>query len=157
MTPGAPIRVLVVDDSVAVRRIVTEALASDPGLCVVGAASNGADALTLVGPLHPDVILLDLEMPVMDGIELLQKLRPAHPEVKAIVFSAQGPHAAERTLQALWLGACDYVRKPAAARVADAIAEVRDELVWRIKAFASGEKPRPGRAPVRAAKPHPRA
>lgn len=144
MTDGNCIRVLVVDDSIAVRRIVSEALAADPEIHVVGTAANGADALALVGPLRPDVIVLDLEMPVLDGLETLARLKPAHPDVRVIVFSSHGPHAPERTLQALWLGACDYVTKPAASRVQSAIAQVREELVWRIRAFASGEGVQPG-------------
>ena len=132
------IRVLVVDDSVTVRRLVGEALAAEPDLLVVGAAGNGADALALMAPLRPHVVILDLEMPVMDGVEMLRHLREARSEVPVLVFSAHGADAPERTLQALWLGASDHVAKPAATRFSAAVAQAREELVWRIRALARG-------------------
>jgi len=135
------IRVLVVDDSVTVRRLVSEALASEPDLFVVGAAANGADALALIGPLRPHVVILDLEMPVMDGLETLKRMRAARIDLPVIVFSAHGPAAPERTLQALWLGASDYVSKPAASRFSAAVARTREELVWRIRALVKREAP----------------
>ena len=144
MNPDRRIRVLVVDDSVTVRRLVGEALAAEPDLLVVGAAANGADALALMGPLRPHVVILDLEMPVMDGLEMLRRLREARADLPVIVFSAHGADAPERTLQALWLGASDYVAKPAATRFSAAVAQAREDLAWRIRAFS-----RPGAAALR--------
>lgn len=141
MTPDRRIRVLVVDDSVTVRRLVGEALAGEPDLLVVGAAANGADALALMGPLRPHVVILDLEMPVMDGLEMLRRLRAGRSDVAVIVFSAHGADAPERTLQALWLGASDHVAKPAATRFSAAVAQTREDLAWRIRAFAKAGTP----------------
>lgn len=136
MTPRRRIRVLVVDDSVTVRRIVSEALSQDPALQVVGSAANGEDALSLVGPLRPDLVILDIEMPVMDGLETLERLKAQNRDMPVIMFSSPGPKGPERTLRALWLGASDYVIKPAATDLRAAIEKVRNELVWRIKALA---------------------
>ena len=136
MNPDRRIRVLVVDDSVTVRRLVAEALSGEADLLVVGAAANGADALALMGPLRPHVVILDLEMPVMDGLEMLRRLREARSEVPVLVFTAHGADAPERTLQALWLGASDHVAKPAATRFSAAVAQTREDLAWRIRAFA---------------------
>lgn len=166
MTPDRRIRVLVVDDSVTVRRLVGEALAGEPDLLVVGAAANGADALALMGPLRPHVVILDLEMPVMDGLEMLRRLRAERSDVAVIVFSAHGADAPERTLQALWLGASDHVAKPAATRFSAAVARTREDLAWRIRAFArsapmlrraSGAGPSLAPAPADAARRHGRA
>ncbi len=165
MNDDRRIRVLVVDDSVTVRRLVGEALASEPDLNVVGAAANGADALALIGPLRPHVVILDLEMPVMDGLEMLERMRAARIDLPVIVFSVHGPTSPERTLQALWLGASDHVAKPAASRFSAAVARTREELVWRIRALAkrttSSRTPDRGRPvqplpPIRAlpARPH---
>ena len=152
------IRVLVVDDSVTVRRLVGEALAAEPDLLVVGAAANGADALALMAPLRPHVVILDLEMPVMDGLEMLRRLREARSEVPVLVFTAHGADAPERTLQALWLGASDYVAKPAATRFSAAVQQAREDLAWRIRAFARPEaapsRHGPGAAPAPGTWPH---
>ena len=77
----APITVLVVDDSVVMRRLVSDILASDPGIEVVGTAANGKVALAKIPQLNPDVVTLDIEMPVMDGLETLTALRVLYPKL----------------------------------------------------------------------------
>src|SRR5580704_14399636 len=84
---GTRIRVLVVDDSAVVRRLVTDALSEDPALEVVGSAANGAIALERVAQLHPDVITLDIEMPEMDGLALLRRIAKREARPRAVILS----------------------------------------------------------------------
>jgi two-component system chemotaxis response regulator CheB len=106
------IRVFVVDDASAVRRLVTNALNRDPDLEVAGTAADGRMALARLAELRPDVVLLDLEMPVMDGLETLVALRKTHPRLPVIMFSRHTQRGVEATVRALTLGADDYVPKP---------------------------------------------
>src|SRR5262249_36096847 len=101
-----------VDDAVVVRRLVTGALDRDPSLEVVGAAPNGRVALARLPELRPDVVLLDLEMPEMDGLETLAALRKTHPRLPVIIFRRFTQRGVEATVSALMLGADDYVAKP---------------------------------------------
>src|SRR5262245_44878724 len=106
------IRVLIVDDASVVRRMVTAALNQDPALEVVGTAADGQIALNRLVELQPDVVLLDLEMPVMDGLQTLGALRKTHPRLPVIMFSRFTQRGVEATVHALMLGADDYVPKP---------------------------------------------
>src|SRR5580692_8728267 len=87
LQPGERIRVMVVDDSVVIRRLVTQALEQDPIIAVVGSAANGAIGLQRIPQLNPDVISLDIEMPDMDGLEMLRRLRQTYKDVRVIMFS----------------------------------------------------------------------
>ena len=100
LQPGERIRVLVVDDSVVIRRLVTHALEQDPLLEVVGVASNGAIALQKIPQLNPDVLTLDIEMPEMNGLETLRRVRREHPQVRNIMFSTLTDRGAATTLEA---------------------------------------------------------
>src|SRR5687768_7922338 len=106
-------RVLVVDDSVVVRRLVSDALAGDPRIEVVGTAANGRVALAKIDQVNPDIVTLDIEMPVMDGLETLTELRRDHPRLPVVMFSTLTERGATATLDALERGADDYVTKPA--------------------------------------------
>jgi two-component system chemotaxis response regulator CheB len=106
------IRVLLVDDSAVVRRLVANALNRDPALDVVGTAADGRMALDQLDKLQPDVVLLDLEMPVLDGLQTLVELRKTHPRLPVIMFSRFTQRGVEATVHALTLGADDYVPKP---------------------------------------------
>lgn len=150
-----PLKVLVVDDSVTVRQLLVDALAVDPDVRVVGTAPNGALGLTLLPRLQPDVIVLDIDMPVMDGLEFLQRVRPAHPKLPIVVFSTHTTHGAATTLQALWYGASDYVAKPVATDYESAVAQARRDLLPRIKAFARRDDLRAMAAPAPRATSHP--
>jgi two-component system chemotaxis response regulator CheB len=153
------IRVLVVDDAVVVRRLLTDALAQDPEVEVVGVAANGRIALQRIPQLNPDVVTLDVEMPEMDGLETLRHLRQQHPRLPVIMFSTLTERGAETTLDALALGARDYVTKPAnVGSVTQSLQRVRNDLVPRLKALtARRHAPHaappvaPGAAPLRAA------
>lgn len=132
----ARITVLVVDDSVVVRRLVTDALSGDPEIEVVGVAANGQIALTKVDQLKPDVVTMDVEMPVMTGIEAVRALRRAGHRMPIIMFSTLTARGAAATLDALAAGATDYVTKPTnSASLADSMHQVAGDLLPRIKAF----------------------
>ena len=151
------IRVLVVDDSVVVRRLVSDTLAADPQIEVVGVAANGQIALTKVEQLAPDLVTMDIEMPVMDGIEAVRAVRKAGHLMPIIMFSTLTERGAVATLDALAAGATDYVAKPAnVGSVQQSLAQVAGELIPRIKAFVprpagsalgSGPTARPSTAP----------
>jgi two-component system, chemotaxis family, protein-glutamate methylesterase/glutaminase len=138
LAPGEPIRALVVDDSVIIRRLVTHALSEDPDVEVVGSAANGAIALKMI-PLHrPHVVTLDIEMPEMDGLETLRNIRKSYPDVIVIMFSTLSERGAAITLEALALGANDYVTKVAKSGSLDqSLARLRSELVPKFKQFFS--------------------
>ena len=131
---GARIRVLVVDDSVAVRRLLTTILSSDPGIQVVGNAADGKAALAAVETLQPDVMTLDVEMPVLDGLGTLRELRKRWRSLPVIMLSTLTIRGAEATLDALTSGANDYVPKPTQISDRDAAMEgVRAALIPKIK------------------------
>jgi two-component system, chemotaxis family, protein-glutamate methylesterase/glutaminase len=133
------ISVLVVDDSVVVRRLVTTALSSDPEIEVVGTASSGRLCLDKIGQLNPDLVTLDIEMPDMDGLETLKELRRRHPKLPVVMFSSLTERGAAITLDALTFGANDYVCKPTKVSSPDeAMANVRDQLIPKIKALTTG-------------------
>jgi two-component system chemotaxis response regulator CheB len=131
------ISVLVVDDSVVVRRLITDALADDPAITVIGTAPNGRVALQKIDQLKPDLVTLDVEMPVLDGIGTLRELRKTHQRLPVIMFSTLTAAGAAATVEALTAGASDYVTKPAnVGSVAESIRSVREQLVPRIHALA---------------------
>jgi len=133
---GARIRVLVVDASVVIRRLVTHALEEDPQIEVVGAAANGKIALQRIPQVNPDVITLDIEMPEMDGLETLRQLTKEHPRVRVIMFSTLTERGASITLEALQLGASDYVAKAANVGSLDvSMKRLREDLIPKIKQF----------------------
>ena len=101
------IRVLIVDDAVVVRRMVSDVLSSDPALEVAGTAPNGRIAMAKISHLNPDLVTLDVEMPVMDGLETLAAIRKTHLTLPVIMFSTVTERGASATLDALALGAKD--------------------------------------------------
>jgi len=132
----AKIRVLVVDDAVVFRRLVADELNKDPALEVVGTASNGKIALARISQVNPDIVILDIEMPEMDGLATLAELRKTWPRLPVIMFSALTERGAMATLDALALGATDYFTKPSSTGGLDASLEVlRTQLIPEIKAL----------------------
>ena len=136
------IRVLVVDDSVVFRQLVSRELAADPMLEVVGTAANGKIALQRLPQMNPDIVILDIEMPELDGLSTLRELRKTYPKLPVIMFSALTERGAAATLDALALGATDYFAKPSGSGGIDASLEViRKELIPEIKAICRHEQP----------------
>jgi two-component system, chemotaxis family, protein-glutamate methylesterase/glutaminase len=130
------IRILVVDDSVVIRKVLSEALAEDPALEVVGVASDGRIALAKIPLLKPDLVTLDIEMPVMNGLQALAEVRKLYPKLPVIMFSTLTERGAAATLDALSLGASDYVAKPSNTGGYEiAIERIRADLVPKIKAL----------------------
>jgi two-component system chemotaxis response regulator CheB len=143
------IRVLVVDDSPLVRRIVTEELAAQADLEVAGAAVNGRDALAKAAEVRPDLVILDIEMPEMDGLETLTHLKQRYPQTPVIMFSSRTELGAAATLEALSRGASDFFAKPGGPGGLEASRQViRNELIAAIRALCS-------RKAVRTAPPPP--
>src|SRR5262245_61253808 len=149
------VRVLIVDDAVVFRRVVANELSGDPALEVVGTAANGRIGLARMAQVNPDVVILDVEMPEMDGLATLKELRKTYPRLPVIVFSALTERGAEATLDALALGATDYFTKPTNAGGLDASLEViREKLIPEIKALC-GRDGRGARDDGRAGPPGP--
>ena len=146
-SPMPRIRVLVVDDVAMVRRLVVDAISIDAEIQVVGVAANGREALEKIPVVRPDLLVLDYEMPEMDGLETLIEVRKAYPAIRVIIFSSHTRHGAKLTLDALWHGADDYVAKGRADNPTAATQLIRTQLIPKIKALCS----RPGPAEAAAA------
>jgi two-component system chemotaxis response regulator CheB len=145
-------RVLIVDDAVVIRRLLHNILSIDPALEVVGSAPGGKIALARIPQLNPDVIILDVEMAEMDGLETLREIRKISSSLPVIMFSAHTAKGAAATIDALLLGATDYVTKPSNAGSLDAAIEsVRENLLPKIKQFQAPMKiPVPGKSTISA-------
>lgn len=125
------IKVLVVDDSAFMRKIISQILSSDPEIEVVGTSKDGIDALDKVKELDPDVVTLDVEMPRMDGIVMLEQLMKTTPK-PTLMVSSLTQKGSDITMKALELGAVDFVAKPSGTISLD-IDKVGDELVQKVK------------------------
>jgi two-component system chemotaxis response regulator CheB len=135
-------RVLVVDDSTVIRRVVTGELSADPEIEVVGTAPNGRVALDKMTQVSPDLVILDIEMPEMDGLATLAELRKLYPRVPVVMFSALTERGATATLDALALGATDYFTKPV-GNLDESRRVIREELAPAIKALCAKRLPGP--------------
>lgn len=132
-----PFRVLVVDDSAVIRGFISRWLDEDDDISVVGTASNGQMALNSLVSSNAEVVLLDIEMPVMDGLTALPKLIEAVPDIQVLMASALTKRNAEISLKALGLGAADYVPKPESNRDVTSRVNFRHELISKVKVLAS--------------------
>lgn len=136
------IRVLIVDDSVVMRRMIGSILERDAELEVVGAAAHGGLALQKIPQVNPDVITLDVEMPEMDGITTLRAIRKTYPKLPVIMFSTLTAKGAVTTLEALDAGASDYVAKPAnLGAINEGLLKLEHELIPKIKALCRAPVP----------------
>jgi two-component system, chemotaxis family, protein-glutamate methylesterase/glutaminase len=145
MSPILPARpqigVLIVDDSAFMRTALARMIGSDPGLCVLGTARSGEEALEKIGPLDPDVITLDVEMPGLNGLETLRRIMAQSPR-PVIMVSSVTMRDAEITFNALGAGAFDYVPKQLSSTSLDII-HIQADLIAKIKAAAHSRAPRP--------------
>ena len=146
MSLEQPCRVLIVDDSAVVRQILTEILASDPGIEVVGTAADPLLAREKIKRLAPDVITLDVEMPRMDGLAFLENLMRLHP-LPVVMISSLTERGADTTLQALALGAVDFVSKPK-LDVTRGLQGYADEIIEKVKTASRSRVRALVRAPV---------
>lgn len=135
------IRVLVVDDSAIMRKLITDILKKDPEIEVVGQAVTGKEAIDKAKTLRPDVITLDIEMPEMDGLTALRILRKEVPQAKVIMFSSLTQEGAKATLEALANGAFDFVPKPSTKSFLESVKKIEEELIPKIKAVRAGALP----------------
>jgi two-component system chemotaxis response regulator CheB len=128
------VRVLIVDDAVVFRRGLTDMLSDVPYVEVVGTAANGKIALMKIPTLKPDALILDVEMPEMDGIATLKALREKYPSIKVIMLSVHTVRGADKTLEALSLGAVDFVTKPFGSRDYQAhFKQIRTDLLPKLR------------------------
>ena len=141
-------RVLIVDDAVVIRRLLADTLAADPAIEVVGTAANGRIALAKLAQVTPDLVILDVEMPEMDGLATLREIRKTHPKLPVIMFSAHTERGAAAALDALALGATDYFAKPAAGGLDASLQVLRDELIPTIKALCARDRRASGGFPA---------
>ena len=130
-----PIRVMIVDDSAVVRGLVSRWIEEEPGLEVVARHANGKLAVEDVARSAPDIVLLDIEMPVMDGLEALPLLLRARPELRVLMVSTLTKRNAEISFKALALGALDYVPKPDSNREITTSLDFRREVIRKIKSL----------------------
>jgi two-component system, chemotaxis family, protein-glutamate methylesterase/glutaminase len=143
------IRVLVIDDSALMRKVLSEVLGSDPQIEVVGTAADPLVAREKIRMLNPDVLTLDIEMPNLDGLAFLEKLMRLRP-MPVVMVSALTQKDADVTLQALEMGAVDFIAKPA-LDLAAGLAAMRDEMTAKVKAATRASlhaHPLPPRAPM---------
>lgn len=147
------IRVLLVDDSAIIRGLMDKALSQDPTIKVIGSAANGAMAVSMAEKESPDIIILDIEMPVMDGITALPQLLKACPQAKVIMASTLTQRNAEISLNALSKGASDYLAKPS-AKVGKDVENFYRELIEKIKALGAHKIGHIKDNISRAAEPH---
>jgi two-component system chemotaxis response regulator CheB len=132
--PGRRIRVLIVDDSVVACRILSETLSRDPGIEVAGTALSGPIALSRLGAVAPDLVMLDLDMPVMDGLQTLIEIKKIRPKLPVIMCSALIAPGNRHAMQALLGGAADCVAKPSAhMNEGGGLASFSKELLGKIK------------------------
>jgi two-component system chemotaxis response regulator CheB len=134
------LRVLIVDDSVVMRRLVSDMIQSDPALEVAGIAHHGRIALAKIPQVTPDIVTLDIDMPEMDGLETLSRIRAEYPDLPVIMLSGLTEDGAKLTLDALAMGAADYVTKPSGVGVNPSnVEQTRGELIGKVKALGASK------------------
>lgn len=156
--PTPPLRLMIIDDSVLARRMLGDAFRDVPGVELLASAPNGRIALAKLEQAVPDVCIVDLEMPDMDGIELIAQLRRRHPAVRILLHTANAEGAQARTVEALTLGATDILVKPrlASAPYEQQMLALREVLLPRLRAFQAHAAPPSPIEPPPAPRPRPR-
>jgi two-component system chemotaxis response regulator CheB len=136
----SPVRVMVVDDSAVIRGLITRALETDPGVQVVATVGNGQLAVSQLARTDVDVIVLDIEMPVMDGITALPELLKASPDVKIVMASTLTQRNAQVSIEAMQKGASDYIPKPSSTGEIQGSADFKRELLDKVKALGRARR-----------------
>lgn len=156
---GSQLHVMVVDDSAVIRGLITRMLESDPDIAVVASVGNGQLAVNQLErhPKEVDVVILDIEMPVMDGLTALPLMLKVDPNVKVIMASTLTKRNAEISLKALSAGAVDYVPKPSTARELSGESDFRRELLEKVKGLGIVHRAEVGKAPPKLVAPPPSA
>jgi two-component system chemotaxis response regulator CheB len=142
----APIRILVADGSAVARRELSQMLGSDPELEVVAFASTGRQALEQVEQLRPEIMVLELTLPDMKGLEVLKALRQLAPRMPVLIFSTLTESTGNLTLDALAQGASDYITKPTTAGGIPFLEQARETLISKIKELHARIQPEPPKA-----------
>jgi len=148
-----PARIMIVDDSAVIRGMIARWVGEAGGFEVVCTASNGRMAVDMVARYKPEIVLLDIEMPEVDGLAALPLILKAHSSSKVIVISTLTKRNAQISLKCLSLGAVDYLAKPESARVADAAAAFRRELLEKLRALSAAGSELTPAVPVAGAIP----
>jgi two-component system, chemotaxis family, protein-glutamate methylesterase/glutaminase len=143
MSDIVTLKALIVDDSAMHRRIIQDALEAFPCIEVVGVAENGKIALLKAASMKPDLLTLDIEMPEMDGLEVLEHLRQELPEAVAIIFSAYTTEGARITLRALELGAFDFIPKPSTGSLEENRERFKTEIAPMLEALVQAKRTKP--------------
>ena len=142
-----PFQVMVVDDSAVIRGLLSRVLESDPAIEIVASADNGARAVGYMEKVNIEVVVLDIEMPVMDGLTALPKLLKIDPNIKVIMASTLTQANAQISMKALALGATDYIPKPSTTRELHSGTNFERELVDKVKALGAAYRLKPGEVP----------
>src|ERR1700738_1928443 len=148
-TRQEPLRVMVVDDSVVIRGLIARWVGSEPDMVVAASLRTGRDAVNQIERVNPDVVVLDVEMPELDGISALPLLLEKKRDLVVIMASTVTRRNAEISLRALALGAADYVTKPETNRGVTTSLEFRRELIEKIR-HLGGRRRAGGRGPAPA-------
>lgn len=159
---GHQAKVLIVDDSVVARGLFSRWVEANPRLCVAGVAADGVSAVRLAGKVQPDIVILDLDMPVMDGLTALPEILKASPASSVVIASSLTARSARLSLQCLALGAVDIQPKPDSNRDLTMSVAFREELMRKLDGLisanpASQRHPRAGLAAASAMPAHPQA
>lgn len=144
--PGKAYEVLVVDDSAVIRGMIRRWLETAPSINVVGSAANGQIAITEAKKLNPDVILLDIEMPVMDGLTALPLLKAALPQTHVVMASTLTTRNADISLRAMRLGASDYIPKPESRADLSSGDDFKNAIIAKVIALGAAKRRRMGEA-----------
>ncbi|MCA9429841.1 MAG: chemotaxis response regulator protein-glutamate methylesterase [Candidatus Omnitrophica bacterium] len=151
-----PIRVLIVDDSSVFRTTLSKVMESSAHVVGADTAPDGKIALQKIQSKKPDIVILDVEMPGMDGIETLREIKKRWPDQKVIMFSAHTQKGAASTIDALSLGALDFLAKPSGGTLAENKRIIEEQLLPKIEGIFNGGPVRPARPAPSAVRPAPR-
>ena len=135
MENDRPLKVLIVDDTIVYRKIVNDVLSDLPDIQVVGSAHNGKAAITKITSLKPDLLILDIEMPEMNGLEVLEYIKDKNLDVGAVILSTLTHEGGDMTMRALDLGAFDFILKPQEGRMAENTETLKKTIAPILKAF----------------------